>query len=1280
MSPIKSLPLSLSQQQVWLDQKSHPGSPHFNIGGIGWIDGVLDVALFRQALAHMVAESEALRLLPQPDGTQQLLSGWQGELMEFHDHNSQCEPEVTIVDWCKTTFAQAIPLDGKQRPWQIALLKQSEQRHAMVARFHHLIMDGYSVALAFRRWNAIYNAMLKGDSPEQDKPLYSQFIEQSNQYEQSQSIEKDRSHWHQAMPELPQLLLDKSQQGSATLPQAQHHYYFIEPKQYHQFEQFAKSLNATTFHLFIAALSIYFCRIYTKSELTFGLPILNRGGKRFKDTLGMFVGMIPFTVDLAQAQSAPELIGQINRQLKRAYRHARYPLSHLGRDLNMIHHRQDRLFDIVISFEIQDFTVKFGDASLNKIQQMFSSKARYPLSIAICEFHDDDPVEVAIESSTEQFTMAQTKALALRLHHLMVEMTCCDNVAIDTLPLLTAAEHYELIHGKHADVPEFPNPQPFILAFEHQAALRPDACAVRTLTENISYQTLNHQANRLAHQLIGCGIKPGDIVAVALPRQSETIVAFLAVAKARAAFVPIDPDAPLERIVQLIDMSRASLALVGNCSRQWAGTLAIATIDIECVSAPQYDQSLPSSDLEDKPRMNDLVYLLFTSGSTGKPKGVLMEHGPLSRRLAWLGRTFKFTPQDSWLQSIQLTFDPAMLELFVPLIRGGTLALAPPGQVAPVELAGLAESLEATCIIFVPTTLKYFNQVAANHPNLKLRMAISGGELLHRDLAMEFVRQTGAQIYNFYGPTEACIYATVQHFDKDCPDDPVPIGSAVDDTRIYILDKNLQPVPQGAVGEIYIGGKGLARGYLDNPQADQRFVSDPFVPGLTMYCSGDNGYYDDNGRLCFVGRIDNQIKLRGQRIEPGEIETRLCDISFVKAAAVKKHEEALHAWIVLNQKPDQVLMAKLRKALLGKLPGHMIPSHFTVLSDMPRQSSGKTDYNQLIADPIVMQRDSDNTENKGNDLENLLLNLWQEILPDTPYGLDSDFFAVGGNSLKALELLDKLRAQMGQRLPLSMLLHNASPRRLAKALIERHHPLMVNLSKHEYGTPVYLCASGHGDALRFVPLAKALKGNFHLIMLQPPELEGYTTYHTIGELAQYYADMIEHRHHHQPPVIAGFSVAGMSALETARRLISQGVSIASLVMIDTTYPQRLFNRPRLWRICRFLVNSLNIQHLSINQRTLGSLFNDPGLNGQIMAIKSYRPAPLSIDIQMIISSGFNRWYKLLFKPWKNLFAHHLKETHLDGFHGTLFNPEHVEGVAKVIQKSTQKSVGISNTP
>ncbi len=1265
------VPLAPSQQQVWLDQQANPDSPHLNIGGFNIINGPLDLDVFDKAVRLFVDNSDAMRLLPLNDGTQQLVDDWPGPLWTLHDLSDSQTPESDMSKWYEQTFAILYPFDDQQCPWQLALHKINDNKYAISLKAHHLVMDGYSTALSLQKMSEQYNFLInKTASPTTNIPSYSQFIDECSRYHQSKTKQKDAQYWHDVLPTLPPTLLEKrsANQQSDDLALAQHYSTHLTGEQHQAMLDLTKSHSATLYHLYIAALAIYFCRTHNTREMVLGIPVLNRTGKRYKSTMGMFAVVIPLRIELEKNDTTASLLSRVVQSLRSAYRHARYPLSSLMADLEMVHHGQDRLFDMMLSYEVQNFSTQFGNTPTADTHQLFSNTARYPLSVCVCQFNNvDPPIEIVYESSADYFTEQETQLLGKRMHQLTLQMVSSPDAAINTLPLLLNEERHDLIVAKHANVPSHPNPTPFISAFEQQAALKPTATALCWQSGKTNYKTLNEQANKLAHRLIKLGVGKDSIVAVVMPRQQETLTAFLAIAKAGGAFLPIDPSAPALRLQQLIKSSGAVVVLVGKSSVN----VHHSQLVIEGDNAPQYDPALSTHNPDVVIDPNDLAYMLFTSGSTGAPKGVLMEHAPLARRLAWLARTFNYGPKDVWLQSIQLTFDPSIIEICLPLTQGASIALPPPGQLAPTDIAHHAQAFGATSIIFVPTTLRYFNQNANQYPNLKLRVAISGGEVLHRDMAMEFVNQTGAQLYNLYGPTEACIFATAYHFDDKKTVDPLPIGEPVDDTRIYILDANQQPLPIGTVGEIFIGGRGLARGYLNNQEITaERFIDDPFVAGERLYYSGDNGYWDHKGQVHFVGRIDNQIKLRGQRIEPGEIENALCELPQIEAAAVKKVDNELHGWLVLTSELDDTfcwtLCQEIAAELAHKLPEYMVPSSFTQITAMPRQTSGKLDYSSLEPNPPAANHQADNSDFASTDLQKLLLELFRQFLEQPGLGVKSDFFKNGGESLTALNLLSAIDKQIKQKLPLSILLHNPTVMTLSNAIVQRHHGLMVNLSNHKDGTPIYLAASGHGDALRFGPLADALGSTCNLRMLQPPIADGYTAYNSIEELAQYYAALIEQQHHQSPPIIAGFSVGGVAALETARQLTARSVPIESLILIDTTYPMRMFSRNALWRFCGWLIKSLGLQELSINQRTMGSLFSDPGLNGQIAALNKYHPAKLNVPTTLIISSGFSRWYRLLFKPWQRVFKKPLNEQHLEGFHGTLFAPEHVGELAKII--------------
>lgn len=1278
------LPLAPSQHQVWLDQQSFPDSAHLNIGGSSTVFGALNIARMEQALSMVVQSNTAMRLMPTVDGRQKVVDSWPGGLIDYEDLSGQMELDKLVQQKIRQQMAEPFLLDGKTRPWRIYIWRLEEDKHALWIRFHHVVMDGYGTSALFTQWSALYNALAENAQlPEFSGISYQDYINECQSYLDSDIYRQDGEFWHQVLPCLPPEILSKKQQKQpdGQLATGIHHYELIAREQYSQLEAFAKANRVTIYHLFIAALAIYLCRTKGKKEIVLGIPVLNRKGKRYKATLGMFSVVVPLKIKLEPGQQLSGLLKDIFTALRTIYRHARYPLYHLIRDLDLLKSGRDSMFDVLLSYEPHSYNVFFGQAQLRQPRQLFATTARYPLLVNICEFHEEAPVELVLESSSDYFTKRETEQTTERILNLLLAMVEKPDTNIDRLPLMSDEERYDLLIGKHADIPSHSNPKPFITTFEHLAALNPHARALTWLSGEMDYGTFNRQANRLASTLIAQGVQPGHLLAVIAPRLPQTLIAYFAISKVGAAYMPIDPEISTQRLDKLMRHCTAPVLVVDEASLTLSASQPFKTITIDGEHSPLIDEQLPDSNPGLALDPDSLALVLFTSGSTGEPKGVMMNHSGLSKRMAWLARNLNFGPQDIALQSIQLTFDPSLIEILLPLTHGGSVALPPPEKLAPTEVAKYAEHFGATYISIVPTIMRYVCQTAEQHPNLKVKYVGCGGERLTRALAMEFIEKTGSHVYNFWGLTETSIFASAYLFDPHSSEDPVAVGEPIDDTTIYILDENLEPLPTGMIGEIYIGGSALTLGYINEPQRTaEKYLNNPFEADNKLFKSGDLGYWDNNGQLQFVSRIDAMIKVRGQRVEPSQVESALCNLSFVAGAAVKLAGDALHGWIEPQQLFDDehldVLQQSLIDGLQQQLPDYMIPSGFTQLETLPRQVGGKLNYKALKPDPIDQKYASVvNLEDKQpqNDLEKVLLQHFRQILKNDDLHVYSDFFKSGGNSIDALNYLSEIHKQTGHRLPLAVLLKNPNVNMLAKAIFTRHQPLQVQLSESGQGVPVYLAASGHGDALRLKPLAQKLEGLFNIRMLQPPLPEDSSAVNTIEELAEHYASLIEMQQHQRPPLLAGFSIGGISALETARKLIARGVPISGLVLIDSTYPSWLMRRTPAWRLAGYLVRKLALQELSINQRTLGSLFSDPGLNSQIAAVSHYRPQPLSYPVTLVISSGLKRWYSRFIRPWRKLLGEHLSEQHLPGFHGNLFNEEHVDKLAEVIRQAHQES-------
>lgn len=1268
----ETLRLSLSQREVWLDQRAWPDSPHLNIGGAAYLEGPMDLDLLRRALVGMVAENEALRLAPMSTGRQVLLPTFDRE-MEVVDLSASPDPRKAMRLWWETRIRDPFVLDGTP-PWRFTLLRGSDELYGLSIQFHHLIMDGWGTTLVIRRWAEIYNELQRDGAMAQcEAPGYRKYIAESHAYRDSKAYEDDALYWRTQVPEVPPPLIERryangngGAAGTGQLPLSRLVEQRILRADYDRLEAQAGESGLTPFNYVLAALALYFARVNNVQEVVVGVPSLNRSGRTYKATMGMFAGVLAVKVPVHPEMRIDELLAATRIAMRGALRHPRYPLSDLGRELEVIRQGRDGLLDIFLSFERQDYSVNFGSTPFLGARQAFSGSARYPLGVTVCEFHKENDLELILDASEACFSEGETELLGRRLWHLVESMRARPDAGVAELSIVPNEEQWAVLYGLHRDIATHEYPPPFITLFEHQVALRPEATAVVWDEGSIDYGTLSRRANLLAQRLRVLGAGRGAVVAMAMSRTAAMLVAMLAIAKTGAGFLPLDPDAPLERLSDILEQSEACALLIDPSSGGRLGQLHANIVRVRWNDplADVVDPTVAMNPVQVAPR--DLAYVLFTSGSTGRPKGVMVEHAVLSRRLAWLSRAYGVDWRDCSGQSTQYTFDPSLIELLLPLINGGRVALPPPGRLLPESLAEFSVRHGVTFIAFVPTTLSRFLDAATGLAGLKLRVACCGGEVLPPALARRFVTETGARLFNVYGPTEASIFATAWQCLGTAPgegvdDSALPIGRPIDDTRIYVLDARLRPMPLGIAGEIYIAGDTLARGYLNRPDLDAAvFLDDPFQPGGRMYRTGDRGWLGVEGNLHFVGRLDRQVKLRGYRIELGEIEAACLQVHGVNQAAARLVESAgkpqIHAWVGAA---DHVTAQRLQSVLRQRLPDYMIPSAICVLPMLAESMVGKIDYDALpLQQPGAL---AEPARPPGTALERELVAIWEAALPARAIGIHDNFFDIGGDSLAAVSILTAIDAQLGCKVPMYTLTEHPTIERLAVALGKKITPpdMILSLSAENGRTPLYLAASGHGDLMRFTQLAKLVSDTFDVYMLQPP-LDSPVK--SLQSLAELYVNCIVAQGR-EPGVMAGFSVGGVAALETARLLKSSGAPVRSLVLLDTIHPRSIVGGVASWRLLGWLVRTLRVQELSMNGRRLGALVNDPGLVSQVMALRGFHPSAFDGHTCLVRSSGLANWDRLFFGKWRRLMRGRLTERRVPGLHGSIFEAHNVNELA-----------------
>ena len=1263
------LPLSIAQHEVWLDQRAWPGGCHLNIGGCGFLEGRLDVARYREALRLLVAETEALRLVPRRTGGQLLLDYFEPTL-ELVQLPADAPPRAAMREIWQETMREPFALDGAP-PWRFILVRADDTLHGITIQFHHAVMDGWGTTRIARRWSEIYNALTAGNAPAiVASGDYRAFIAAGQTYRRSPAFEADAAFWREQWPDIPPPLIPrKRQRGSAAgLGLAWVTHQPIERAAFSQSHAVAAALGVTPFVVMLAAVVWHYAALRKLTEVVVGVPTMNRSSPRERATPGMFVGVFALRIAVDEAATVRQFLASVSAALRLALPHSRYPLSELSRELQVLQSRRDALFDVLLSFERQDYSVAFGEAALVDSRQLFSGVARYPLGVTVCEFGPQQDLELVLEASADCFEPREVEYLARRILHVAGALVAAPDTPLREIDILPPAEREALLFGLHSEVARIDEPVPFVCAFEQQAAMRPDAIALVWAGGQMRYGELDTRARGLAARLLAAGAGPGSIVALALERSPDWVAAVLAIAKICAAFLPLDTDAPLARLGEIISDSEAPVLLVNasNAGRFSGLHQRVLVVDVDDYAQPAEPITLPA------PQADDLAYVLYTSGSTGKPKAVMVDQGALSRRLHWLSRHFEVTPADRSAQATQLTFDPAMIEWCLPLIQGASVALPPPGRLSAQMLVRFAREQDVTIMAFVPSTLSRFVDALEGEPSLRLRVACCGGEVLSPELAARFTRATGARLFNVYGPTEATIFATAHECTSAAKGEALPIGTPLDDTRIHVLDSDLQPRPFGEEGDIYIGGRALARGYLRRPEATAAaFIANPWVPGERLYRTGDLGWLDGDGRLYFAGRRDRQIKLRGYRIELPEIEAVLLSAPGVIRAAVQLVPEQgggfLHAWASGEPGLDA---AKLADHLRARLPDYMLPAGITVLPHMPETASGKIDYHACAppaeAPPAVASREP------ANAIERELLEVWQRVLKK-PVGVADNFFQLGGDSLAAIDMLVGVESFTGRRLPLYVLSEHPTVESFARALgdagadpqVMRHLPAQAAGEGEPDGArlPLYLAASGHGDALRFAALAAELGPAFEVFMLQPP---AGPVVLGMSQLAELYAAQIMARHA-PPGAIAGFSVGGLAALETARILALQGQPVTLLVLLDTVYPSVFLRLARAWRALGWAVRLLHLGAWSVSGRRLDALFADPGLYAQVQALSGYTPQPYAGDVVLVKSRDLLSWQRVLFGSWRAVLGNRLRSIETPGMHGSMFQPPQVGALARVLR-------------
>ncbi|WP_097246838.1 amino acid adenylation domain-containing protein [Nocardia amikacinitolerans] len=1022
------IPLSYAQQRMWFLNRFDPASGVNNIPVAVRLSGALDVTALGAAVRDLVERHEVLRTVyPEFDGAGYQLVLPADDPRALPELVAEPATEAEVFDLVAAAVTEGFDVTAAA-PIRLRLLALSATEHVLVCVVHHIAGDGFSMGPLTRDLMTAYADRVAGRAP-QLAPLAVQYADFTLWQREVLGAEDDPesvlaeqvAFWRAELAGLPEQLelpADRPRPSVASY-RGDVLRFEIDADLHAALGGVAQRHHATLFMVVHSALAVLLARLSGTRDIAIGTPVAGRGDAALDDVIGMFVNTLVLRSDVDPAATVDQLLAAVRQGDLAAFGHADLPFERLVELLDPVRSAaRHPLFQVMLTFqnlartelELPGLTVSGVDMTV--------PLAKFDLQLAMAERLDPNGAPAGISAeityATDLFDPATVRGFADRFTLILAAIAGDPTAVIGDIDLLAPQERAAVLTGWNDTARPVPSAT-LVSLFERQRAARSYATALVFEDERLTYAEFGARVHRMARLLLAAGVGPGSLVALAIRRSTELVVAMYAVLEAGAGYVPLDPDQPADRVDYVLETARPALVL--TTQRDGFDTAAAPVLAVDAVDLGRYE-SAPISDFERaRPiRPGDTAYVIFTSGSTGRPKGVAVTHAAIVNRLLWMQHEYPLGADDVVLQKTPATFDVSVWEFFWPLQVGARLVVArPDGHRDPLYLAGVMLEQHVTTAHFVPSMLSVFVATLADGaPVPPLRQVFASGEALPAPTAQRLRELTGARLHNLYGPTEAAVDVTY-HEVIDADEISVPIGRPVWNTQLYVLDSRLHPVAPGVAGELYLAGDQLALGYLNRSDLTaDRFVANPYGPPASrMYRTGDLVTWTLNGELEYLGRTDFQVKLRGLRIELGEIEAALLAQPGVAQSVVVLRTEPhagdqLVGYVVAE--PDSALEAEaVRKELAGVLPGYMVPAALVVLDAFPLNPSGKLDRKAL---PAPVFGGGSEFRAPSTPIEQTVADVFAALLGANEIGLDDDFFALGGNSLLATRVVARLNAAL----------------------------------------------------------------------------------------------------------------------------------------------------------------------------------------------------------------------------------------------------------------------------
>lgn len=1153
-------PLTHPQKRIWYVEKTFPGTGVANIAATVRIKENVDYSALSKALNHVVKINEAMRtrIIEQGSKPMQYFSPYEEFKLDFADFSGK--PIESLYEW--DTKLSRIPMPFIDTPlFYFAMFKLNDSDGGFYSKIHHFITDAWTEMLLCSQIMNAYRAFSEGREPEQvSNYSYVDYIMREQKYLDSERFHSDKAYWINEFTPVPEIVTLQTKKPAKKSLDAKRQSFVLTRDDAERIRLFCKENKITVFSFLLTMLTIYINRITSSNDIVVGTPVLNRLNSQEKQMTGMFISTVPLCFRIDENSQYIDYARNINASWLSILRHQQYPYDLLQHDLRKNNNSVENLFEITISYQNAKLTkdLLLWDGST---RWHFSGYQNDPLTIHINDHDDNGVLILNYDYNTNCFADREIHFIHSHFKSLIDDALDNPGKPIKSLSLI-GQEELQRIEEFNSTYSEYDRSLTFVDLFEQQADQTPDAEALIFHDQPVTFSELDQQANRLAYHLRNRGILRDEIIAVMLPRSIELVSSLLGVLKAGAAFLPIDPSYPHDRINYMLGNSGAKYIIT---------SLALAEhfeIDAELLILPN-DPALrqaPSSRLPKVNKPEDLVYIIYTSGSTGLPKGVMVKHSGLGAYIHALDKIMYFQPGEAVLSLCTIAFDIFIFEVFPSLINGMKVVIADENE---QRLPALQKELmiKHNIVKFLGTPVRM--KMLLDDPGSQecfacLKEVMLGGDSFPEALLKKMQSTLSAKILNGYGPTEITIGATFKDLTEALE---INIGRPIANTKIYILDKNMNMVPIGIPGEIYIGGEGLARGYLNNPELTaEKFIDNPFSPGEKLYRTGDLGRWYPKGEIAFLGRIDSQVKIRGHRIELGEIENAIRQFGGISDAVVLDIEDrgrkALYAYIVPS-KGCVLDLQQLRKGLFKKLPNFMVPSYYTVVDAIPLNSNGKIDRRSLPA-PDNSKSLQQKFEPLNDPTEIRLAAIWEQILDIREINAAEDFFELGGDSLDVVSLVTAIHGEFGTEMTISDIYDNPTLRMQGDKLrlLQKQGNYGVNcpnilaLRKNsDEAKKLFFVHAGNGEITNYQTLCQLLNKDYSYYGVRYLTNSTAPQNKTIPEIAGHYIEQLRTVQRRGPYYLCGWCIGGTIVFEMARQLEEAGEQVALVALINSIGPR-----------------------------------------------------------------------------------------------------------------------------